>query len=120
MRLNWLRVTLWVARRMLRTSGALRLFKCEIRPGMALAISVISLARRVAAAAGGGMGFQLQMEQMPGYLVARFTGVGTPAEVWQQYELIAEHCKRTKNHRLLIDTSRAEGGISILERFLMG
>jgi hypothetical protein len=66
------------------------------------------------------MSFQLQIEQMPGYLAARFTGVGTPAEIWQQYELITEHCERTKNHRLLIDTSRAVGEVSIFERFLMG
>jgi len=65
------------------------------------------------------MGLQLQMEQMPGYLAARFIGAGAPQEVWLQYELIAEHCKRTKNKKLLIDTSKAEGEISIIERFLV-
>jgi len=66
------------------------------------------------------MSIQLQIEEMPGYLAARFAGVGAPKEVWRQYELIAEHCKRTKNKKLLIDTSKAEGEISIIERFLMG
>lgn len=37
-----------------------------------------------------------------------------------QFELIAEECKRTKNDKLLIDTTGAEGKISLLERFLMG
>jgi hypothetical protein len=66
------------------------------------------------------MSFHLQLEQMPGYLIARFTGAGVPEEVWRQYELIAEHCERTKNDKLLIDTSKAEAEISIVERFLMG
>lgn len=48
------------------------------------------------------MSFQLQMEQMPGYLAAGFTGAGTAEEVWRQFELIAEECKRTKNKKLLI------------------
>jgi hypothetical protein len=44
-----------------------------------------------------GMSIQLQMEQMPGYLAARFIGVGVRGEASQQFELIAEHCKLTNN-----------------------
>jgi hypothetical protein len=66
------------------------------------------------------MSFQLQMEQMPGYLAARFTGAGAPDEVWRQYELIAEHCDRTKNRKLLIDTTGAEAKISIVDRYRVG
>ena len=66
------------------------------------------------------MGLQLQMEQMPDYLAARFTGAGVPEEVWRQFESIAENCKRTKNNKVLIDTTKAAGEISLLERFLMG
>ena len=51
------------------------------------------------------MGIQLQMEQMPGYLAARFTSAGEVEEVWRQYELIAEHCKRTKNTKKLSQNS---------------
>ena len=68
---------------------------------------------------GGRMSLQLQMEQMPDYLAARFTGAGAPEEVWLQFELIAGQCKRMKNDKLLIDTSEAEGTISLLERYLM-
>ena len=41
------------------------------------------------------MSFQLQMGQMPGYLVAKFIGMAVPGEGSQQYELIAERCKLT-------------------------
>jgi len=69
---------------------------------------------------GGRMSLQLQMEQMLGYLAARFIGTGAPEEVWQQYDLIAEHCKRTKNRKLLIDTMGAEAKISVTDRFYVG
>ena len=63
------------------------------------------------------MGIQLQMEQMPGYLAARFTGVTTPDEALQQTESIAEHCKRTKNNKLLIDITRLGVKVSLADRF---
>jgi hypothetical protein len=63
------------------------------------------------------MSIQLQMEQMPGYLAARFIGAGVLEEVWRQFELIAEHCKGAKNNKLLIDTTGAEGEVSDMERF---
>jgi hypothetical protein len=64
------------------------------------------------------MSIQLQMEQMPGYLAARFIGVGVPEEVWRQFESIAEHCKRTKNNKLLIDGTGAVGKVSVADVFL--
>jgi len=64
------------------------------------------------------MSFQLQMEQMSGYLAARFTGAGVADEAWLQFESIAEHCKRTKNNKLLIDGTRAEANSSIVDRYL--
>jgi len=64
------------------------------------------------------MSIQLQIEEMPGYLAARFTGVGVAEEVWSQFELIAGHCKSanknnffsmslkpTWNHLLRINSS---------------
>src|SRR5262245_58165024 len=65
------------------------------------------------------MSLQLQMEQMPGYLAARFIGVGVPEEVSRQFELIAEHCMRTKSDKLLIDITKAEGDVSLAERYLV-
>jgi hypothetical protein len=68
--------------------------------------------------AGGGMSIQLQMEQMPDYLAARFIGSGVAEEVWRQFKLIAEHCKRAKDNKLLIDITGAEGTISVIEKYL--
>jgi hypothetical protein len=69
---------------------------------------------------GGGMSIQLQMEQMPGYLVARATGVDVAAEGLRQTELIAEHCKRTNNDKLLIDTRGFDVKVSLVDRFFLG
>jgi hypothetical protein len=66
------------------------------------------------------MSFQLQMVQMPGYLAARFIGVGEPGEVSWRFESIAEHCKRTKNDKLLIDTTECDVKVSFMDRFLFG
>ena len=68
----------------------------------------------------GGMSLQLHMEQMPGYLAARFTGAGVPEEAWRQSELIVEHCKRTNNDRLIIDTTGLKVKISTADRFILG
>jgi hypothetical protein len=63
------------------------------------------------------MSIQLQVEQMPGYLAARFIGVGMVEEIWRQFELITEHCKGAKNDKLLIDTTGVEAEVSDIERF---
>ena len=62
---------------------------------------------------------QLQMEQMSRYLAARFTGAGVPGEGSQRFEFIAEHCRRTKNDKLLIDTTGFEVKISTMDRFIV-
>jgi hypothetical protein len=75
---------------------------------------------------GGGMSFELQTEEMPGHLAATFISSGelidsSVAEaVWRQFELVAEHCARTKNNKVLIDTTRVDGKVSFVERFLLG
>ena len=70
------------------------------------------------------MSFQLQMEQMSGYLAARFVGVSVRGEGSRQFELIAERCKRTHNNKLLIDITRHEyevgEQISLMDRFFFG
>jgi hypothetical protein len=63
------------------------------------------------------MSIQIQMEQMPGYLAARFIGSGVAGEVWRQFELIAEHCRRAKVDKLLIDITRAEGQVSVTDKY---
>jgi hypothetical protein len=66
------------------------------------------------------MKFQLQLKQMPGYLAARFIGVGEPGEGSQQFESIAEHCERTKNNKLLIDTTEFNLKISVTSGYFAG
>jgi hypothetical protein len=66
------------------------------------------------------MGLQLQIEEMPDYLIARFTGPGAAEEVWQQYELIAERCKRTNKNKLLLEFLEAHGEISLMDRYFLG
>jgi hypothetical protein len=66
------------------------------------------------------MSFQLQLEQMPGYLAARFIGAGEPGEASARFESIAEHCKRTNNDKLLIDATRYNVKVSVTDRFFMG
>jgi hypothetical protein len=61
------------------------------------------------------------MEQMSGYLAARFIGVAAPSEGSGQFEPIAEHCKLTNNNKLLIDIT----GFEIIKpyfanKFIMG
>ena len=64
------------------------------------------------------MSIQLQMKQMPDYLAAMFIGSGVAEDVWRQFEEIAEHCKRAKDHKLLIDITGAEGKLSVIEKYL--
>src|SRR5215475_5180533 len=66
------------------------------------------------------MNFQIQMEQMPGYLAARFIGSAETGEGLGQFTSIAEHCKRTKNDKLLIDTTEFDVKVSIIDRYLLG
>jgi hypothetical protein len=75
---------------------------------------------------GGGMGLELQIEEIPGYLAATFISSGglidsrVAEAVWRQFDLVADHCNRTKNDKVLIDTTRADGKVSFVERFLLG
>ena len=66
------------------------------------------------------MSIQLQMEQMPDYLAARFIGSGVAEEVWRQFKLTAEHCKRAKDNKLLIDTTEFNLKISVTSGYFAG
>jgi hypothetical protein len=66
------------------------------------------------------MSYQLQTEQMPGYLAARFIGSGETGEGLRQFELIAEQCKRTKNDKLLIDTTGFHVRMSVTSGYFAG
>jgi len=66
------------------------------------------------------MSIELHIEQMPGYLAARFIGVGIVGEASEQFDLIAEQCRCAKNDKLLIDTTKFEAKVYLADRFLMG
>jgi hypothetical protein len=66
------------------------------------------------------MSLQLQIEEMPDYLIARFTGPGAAEEVWRQYETIAKRCKRANKNKLLLDFLEAHGEISLVDRYFLG
>ena len=70
--------------------------------------------------AGGRVNFQIQIEQGSGYLVAKFIGAAEPSEVLRHFESIAEHCRRTRNNKLLIDMTRLDVKLTVTTRFLAG
>jgi hypothetical protein len=89
-----------------------------VAAGISPAASAVDSIPRVAVTAGGGMSFQLQLEERPGYLAAKFIGSGAAEEVWRQFELVAAHCQRAKVDKLLIDISEARGTLSLTEKYL--
>jgi hypothetical protein len=64
------------------------------------------------------MSFQLEFEEMPGYLAVRFIGSGVAEEGWRQFDLIVEHCQRAKVNKLLLDITKAKGKLSNVEKYL--
>jgi hypothetical protein len=66
------------------------------------------------------MSIQLQIEEMPGYLAAKFTGAGEAEEIWRQFELIAENCKRANKNKLLLDLTETYGTLSLVDRYRFG
>jgi hypothetical protein len=66
------------------------------------------------------MSIQLQIEEMPDYLVARFNGAGKAEEVWRQYKLIAERCNRANKNKLLLDFTEAYVEASLADKYILG
>src|SRR5262245_6448352 len=66
------------------------------------------------------MSIQLQIEELPDYLAARFTGVGAAEEIWQRFGFVAERCKRANKNELLLDITEAEWEGTLASRFLLG
>jgi hypothetical protein len=69
---------------------------------------------------GEKMSVQLQIEEMPGYLKARFIGAGATEEIKRQFESIAEKCKSTKKNKLLLDFRDVPIDISLVDRYELG
>jgi len=66
------------------------------------------------------MSVPLQIEAMPDYLEAKFTGAVATEEIWRQYELIAIHCKRANKNKLLLDITDTYGDLSLAHRYRLG
>jgi hypothetical protein len=69
---------------------------------------------------GVKMSVQLQIDEMPGYLKARFIGAGTTEEVARQFELLAEKCECTNKNKLLLDFTEVPADISLVDRYDLG
>src|SRR5215510_7591488 len=63
---------------------------------------------------------RIQLEEIIGYLVVRFTGAGTLEEAWKQFESIVEHCERANKNKLLLDFTEAQTEISLTDRYFLG
>ena len=63
---------------------------------------------------------RIQLEEIIGYLVVRFTGAGTLEEAWRQFETIVEHCERADKNKLLLDFTEAQTEISLTDRYFLG
>jgi len=66
------------------------------------------------------MSIQLQIEEMSGYLAARFVGEGKPDEVFHHFKTIAEQCNRANHKRLLLDITAAQGKFSTVDSYKFG
>jgi hypothetical protein len=66
------------------------------------------------------MSVQLQIDEMPGYLIARFIGAGATEEVERQFESLAEKCKSTKKYKLLLDFTEIPEDTSLVNKYELG
>src|SRR5262245_23516132 len=64
------------------------------------------------------MSAQFQIEELPDYLAVRLTGA--TREVFEQFELIAEHCNRANKNKLLLDFTNTHGEFPLVDRFWSG
>jgi len=62
------------------------------------------------------MSVRLQIDEMPGYLKARFIGAGATEKIERQFESLAEKCKSTKKNKLLLDFTEVSVDISLVDR----
>src|SRR5215813_11865846 len=68
------------------------------------------------------MSIQLQIKEMPDYLVVSFVGSGAREDFWLQFELIPEYCKRANKNKLLLDYMGAYryGEVELADRYFFG
>jgi len=66
------------------------------------------------------MSVQLQIDEMPGYLKARFIGAGAAVEIERQFDSLAEKCNSTKKNKLLLDFTEVPADNSLVDRYELG
>jgi hypothetical protein len=66
------------------------------------------------------MSIQLQIEEKPGYLKARFIDAGEPKEVERQFKSLAEKCKSSKKNKLLLDFTEVPLDIPLVDIYELG
>ena len=64
------------------------------------------------------MDIQLQIQEMPDYIAVRFTG--PMKQAGSELALIAEHCKRARKNKLLLDFTETHGDLSLADRHHLG
>jgi hypothetical protein len=69
---------------------------------------------------GMKMSHQLQIEEKADYLAVEFTGTGAVKEVWQEFESIAERCRRANKNKLLLSVTEYHGEVSVADRYNIG
>ena len=63
------------------------------------------------------MSVKIQIEEMPGYFAAKFTGACAAEQAWRRFETIAERCKRANKNKLFLDFTDCHGDISLAARY---
>jgi hypothetical protein len=66
------------------------------------------------------MSIQLQIQETPNYMEARFIGEGSTEEIWRRFELIAESCKRANKNKLLLDLTGASTNGHLTDKYHLG
>jgi hypothetical protein len=66
------------------------------------------------------MSVQFHIEEMPGYLAARFVGAVVTEEDEQQFELIVEACELANTDRLLLDFTTVPEELFLADRYFLG
>lgn len=69
---------------------------------------------------GVKMSFQLQIEEMPDYVVAEITGAGVTEEAARHFEFLAGHCKRTNKNKLLLDCTGVPPDSTLVDLYHLG
>jgi hypothetical protein len=66
------------------------------------------------------MSAQLQIDETPDYLEARFIGAGKTEKIEREFELLAEKCKLSNKNKLLLDLTGLPSDLSLVDIYFLG